>query len=126
MTNRGADYGKEDDEDVVDSDADTLVIDHEQCIDDSDGDYGDDYDVNVHEFEHNLVSEHHLESASSSGDEEEKEEKEEEEEDEEEEEAEVEDVWNSGDGDGKWVVVNVWEVDVEFEDGFDSYEVVYI
>ncbi|XP_068990427.1 uncharacterized protein [Neodiprion pinetum] len=96
---RGAAYDEEDDEDeLTDSDADTLVIDPERCIDDIVGD-------DAREFEHNLAGEHHLESSSSSSDVEDEEEEEEEEEEaeveeeEEEWEAEVEGVWNGGDGD---------------------------
>nr|XP_046468062.1 putative E3 ubiquitin-protein ligase RING1a [Neodiprion pinetum] len=88
---RGAAYYEEDDEDkLTDSDADTLIIDPERCIDDS---VGDDHG----EFKHNLAREHHLESSSSSSDVEDEEEEEEEKEAEEAE-AEVEGVWNGGDG----------------------------
>lgn len=110
---RGAAYDEEDDEDeLTDSDADTLIIDPERCIDDSVGD--DD-----REFEHNLAGEHHLESSSSSSDVEDEEE-------EAEEEAEVEGVWNGGDGDDEWVEVNVREVGIEFDNDFDGCEDVRI
>ncbi|XP_068990430.1 uncharacterized protein [Neodiprion pinetum] len=96
---KGAAYDEEDDEDeLTDSDADSLIIDPERCIDDSVGD-------DAREFQHNLAGEHHLESSSSSSDVEDEEEEEAEgeeaevKEDEEEGEAEVEGVWNGGDGD---------------------------
>nr|XP_046491841.1 acidic leucine-rich nuclear phosphoprotein 32 family member E-like [Neodiprion pinetum] len=94
---RGAAHDEEDDKDeLTDSDADTLIIDTEQCNDSSAGD--DD-----REFEQNLAGEHHhhLESSPSPTDAEDEEDEEEDEEDEEENEgeAEVEGVWNVGDGD---------------------------
>ncbi|XP_046629072.1 protein bfr2-like [Neodiprion virginianus] len=100
---------EEDDDEMIDSDADTFIIDTKPCIDNSAGD--DD-----REFERNLAGEHHhLESSPSPTDVEDEEGEDEEEEDEGE--ADVEGVWNDDDID---------EGRVEFANDFDGCEDVHV
>ncbi|XP_046629074.1 ciliogenesis-associated TTC17-interacting protein-like [Neodiprion virginianus] len=104
---------EEDDDEMIDSDADTFIIDTKPCFGNSAGD--DD-----REFERNFAGEHHhFESSPSPTDVEDEEGEDEEEEGEEKDEgeADVEGVWNDDDVD---------EGRVEFANDFDGCEDVHV